>query len=143
MRSALVATIAAVLIVYGLIVLALFLTGRRADARAWVGFVPDCVGLFKRLIGDPRVPRARKALLVLMVGYLVMPIDLVPDFIPVVGQLDDAIIVGLVLSSLVRAGGEPVIRENWRGPESSLNVVLWLAGAGGPSPPQSGGGRRS
>ncbi len=60
-------------------------------------FIPDCLVLFRRLLADGRVPRVRKLALVLMLGYLVLPIDLIPDFIPVAGQLDDAILVALTL----------------------------------------------
>ena len=83
--------------------------------------------LVTRLARDPRVPRRRKLLLLGLVGYLALPLDLVPDFIPVAGQLDDAIIVALVLRHLVRAGGEPLIRELWPGPERSLALILRLA----------------
>ena len=90
-------------------------------------FIPDCIVLVTRLARDPRVPRRRKLLLLGLVGYLALPFDLVPDFIPVAGQLDDAIIVALVLRHLVRAGGEPLIRELWPGPERSLALILRLA----------------
>ena len=115
--------------VYALAVLALLLAGRRSHARALAGFVPDCARLFKRLAGDPRVPRRHKAVLVLVGGYLAMPIDLVPDFIPIAGQLDDAILVAIALRSLVRAAGSEVVTENWPGPPSSLAVVLRMAAA--------------
>ena len=101
--------------------------GRRQDARALATFIPDCILLVTRLARDPRVPRRRKLLLLGLVGYLALPFDLVPDFIPVAGQLDDAIIVALVLRHLVRAGGEPLIRELWPGPERSLALILRLA----------------
>jgi uncharacterized membrane protein YkvA (DUF1232 family) len=128
MRTALI-VIALLLALYGLAVLALLLAGRRSDARALAGFVPDCVVLFKRLLGDPVVPRGRKLLVGLLVLYLAMPIDLIPDFIPVAGQLDDAILVGLVLRGLVRGAGPGPIERHWPGPESSLRLVLRLAGA--------------
>ena len=111
-------------------VAALLVAKRGAQARALAGFVPDCLVLFKRLLGDKRVPRGRKIALALLAGYLAMPVDLVPDFIPVAGQLDDAILVALVLRSLVRGAGSDVVREHWPGPEESLRVVLRLAGAG-------------
>ncbi len=80
----------------------LIIAGRRGDAAALARFIPDCVVLFRRLVTDPRVPRRRKLLLLALVAYLVMPLDLVPDFIPVAGQLDDAILVALVLRIVLR-----------------------------------------
>jgi uncharacterized membrane protein YkvA (DUF1232 family) len=114
-------------IVYAVFVAVLVLAGRRGDARALARFVPDCIVLVSRLARDPRVPRRRKLLLLALVGYLALPVDLVPDFIPVAGQLDDAIIVALVLRSLVRSGGKDVIRELWPGPQESLALILRLA----------------
>jgi uncharacterized membrane protein YkvA (DUF1232 family) len=118
----------AALALYAAAVAGLAVAGRRSDARALAGFVPDCARLFKRLAGDPRVPRRHKTALAFVAAYLAMPIDLVPDFIPVAGQLDDAILVALVLRSLVRAAGSDVVAEHWPGPGSSLAVVLRMAG---------------
>jgi len=101
--------------------------GRREDARALATLIPDCVILVGRLVRDPRVSRRRKLLLVALVGYLALPFDLVPDFIPVAGQLDDAIVVALVLRSLVRSGGEPLVRELWPGAERTLALILRFA----------------
>jgi uncharacterized membrane protein YkvA (DUF1232 family) len=110
------------------LVVALLLVGRRGDARALAGFVPDCIVLVGRLMKDERVPRRRKLLLAALVGYLALPIDLVPDFIPVAGQLDDVLIVALVLRRFLRSGGDHLVREHWPGPEQSLRLVLRLAG---------------
>jgi uncharacterized membrane protein YkvA (DUF1232 family) len=101
--------------------------GRGEDARALVRFIPDCVVLFRRLLGDERVPRRTKLLLAVVIVYLVSPIDLIPDFIPVAGQLDDAIALALVVRSLLRAGGPELLREHWPGPASSLNALMRLA----------------
>jgi uncharacterized membrane protein YkvA (DUF1232 family) len=121
--------------VYVLAVLALVVAGRRTDARALAGFIPDCLVLVKRLLADPRVPRRRKLLLVLLVAYLAMPIDLVPDFIPVAGQLDDAIVVALVFRAVLRSGGEALLHEHWSGPPRSLDLVRRLTF--GPRAPQA------
>jgi uncharacterized membrane protein YkvA (DUF1232 family) len=116
-----------VLSIYALFLAALYIAGRRAEARALAGFIPDCIVLFRRLLSDARVSKVRKFLIVALIGYLVMPLDLVPDFIPVVGQLDDAILVALVLRTVLRSGGPDVVREHWPGPEDSLRVILRLA----------------
>jgi uncharacterized membrane protein YkvA (DUF1232 family) len=114
-------------VVYAAFVVALVLVGRRSDARALATFIPDCIVLVSRLARDARVPRRRKLLLLVLVGYLALPFDLVPDFIPIAGQLDDAIIVALVLRSFVRSGDRNLIRELWPGPEQSLALILRLA----------------
>jgi uncharacterized membrane protein YkvA (DUF1232 family) len=120
--------LAALVLVYAGIVGALAVTGRGAEARAFARFVPDCIVLFRRLLSDPRVSRGRKLLLLGMVAYLAMPFDLIPDFIPVAGQLDDAILVALVLRTVLRGAGAPLVREHWPGPETSLDAVVRLAG---------------
>jgi uncharacterized membrane protein YkvA (DUF1232 family) len=117
-------------VVYGAFVVALVLLGRRGDARALATFIPDCIVLVTRLAREPRVPRRRKLLLLALVLYLSLPFDLVPDFIPVAGQLDDVIVVALVLRHFLRAGGEPLIRELWPGPERSLALILRLSRTG-------------
>jgi uncharacterized membrane protein YkvA (DUF1232 family) len=119
--------VGATLLIYGAFVLALLVVGRRTDARALAGFIPDCIVLFRRLLADDRIPRSRKALIVALIAYLAMPFDLVPDFIPVAGQLDDAILVALVLRSLLRAGGQQLLSEHWPGPQSSREAISRLA----------------
>jgi uncharacterized membrane protein YkvA (DUF1232 family) len=119
--------VGACVLLYALLVAALAVAGRYEGARALASFIPDCVVLCGRLLGDPRVPRRRKALLVALTGYLALPFDLVPDFIPVAGQLDDVVFVALVLRTLLHGGGNSLIREHWPGPESSLVLVLRLA----------------
>ena len=114
-------------LVWAVFVGALLAFGRREWAVAVARFVPDCVVLMQRLLRDERVPRRRKALLVVAAAYLAMPFDLVPDFIPVAGQLDDALVVGLVLRSIVRGGGESLVREHWPGPPKGLELVIRLA----------------
>ena len=120
---------ACVLVVYAAFVAALIVAGRWPGARGVARFIRDCVVLVRRLLGDPRVPRRHKLLLGALVGYLALPFDLGPDFIPVAGHLDDAVAVALALRVVLRGSGTDLLREHWPGPESSLAVVLRFAGA--------------
>jgi uncharacterized membrane protein YkvA (DUF1232 family) len=120
---------ACLLVVYAAFVVALIVVGRRQGARSVARFIPDCIVLLRRLLADPRVPRRYKLLLGALVGYLAFPFDLVPDFIPIAGQIDDAVVVALALRAVLRGSGTELLREHWPGPESSLAVVLRLVGA--------------
>jgi uncharacterized membrane protein YkvA (DUF1232 family) len=113
----------AVLIAYALVVLTFVVAGRHEDARAIAGFVPDCVVLFTRLFRDERLPGRQKVLVAALIPYLVSPIDLIPDFIPIAGQLDDAVLVALVLRRIVRRNPR-LVHELWPGPSSSLTLIL-------------------
>lgn len=129
MTTTLLAVGLGALLLYALLVLVLVATGRRTDARALAGFLPDCLVLLTRLGTDSRVPRGGKLALALAAAYVAFPIDLVPDFIPVAGQLDDAIVIALALRSVLRAVGPRLVEEHWPGPARTLGVVLRLAGA--------------
>ena len=83
--------------------------------------------LFKRLVRDPRVPRRAKAALWLLLPYLALPFDLIPDFIPVIGHLDDALLVAAAIAYVARTAGREVIEELWPGSERGLRIVLALA----------------
>jgi uncharacterized membrane protein YkvA (DUF1232 family) len=109
-------------------VAALIAAGRREDARALAGFIPDCLVLVSRLARDRRVSRVRRAVLFVVLGYLALPIDLVPDFLPGIGHLDDAVLLGLALRLVVHGGGAELVREAWPGPQASLTLVLRAAG---------------
>lgn len=120
-------SLAALVGLYAAFVLILFALGRHRDARAVARFIPDCLVLFRRLLGDPRVPRARKLAVAALIAYLALPIDLIPDFIPVAGQLDDAILVALVLRFVLTGGGPALLAEHWPGPPESAAVIGRLA----------------
>ena len=130
MSSWLVYSVAVFLAAYALIVVAFVIAGRRDDARAVAGLVPDCVVLFSRLLRDPRVPRRHKLLVAALLPYLAMPFDLVPDFIPVAGQLDDAVIVIFVMRHLAQRDSGLLV-EHWPGPRSSLALLLRFVGVPG------------
>ncbi len=113
--------------IYAAFVGCLVVAGRGDHARAFVRFLPDSTILIRRIVGDRRVPRRSKLLLVGLIAYLAMPFDLVPDFIPIAGQLDDAIIVAIVLRKLFRATGKELLEEHWPGPRASLDVLIRVA----------------
>ena len=93
---------AGVLVVYAAFVVTLIVAGRRPSVRDLARFIPDCIVLVSRLLRDPRVPRRHKLLLGALVGYLALPFDIVPDFIPVAGYLDDVLVVVLTLRAVLR-----------------------------------------
>ena len=112
---------------YAAAVLALAVAGRDADARALARFVPDCVVLFKRLLTDPRVEWWRKALLVVVIVYLVSPIDLRAGLHPGGGQLDDAILVVIALRVLLRGPARACSPSTGPGRGSRCMVILRFA----------------
>src|SRR5438094_8067274 len=115
------------LLLYLAFVALLVVAGRREGARALASFIPDCAVLIGRLLRDGRVPRRHKLLLAALLAYLALPFDLVPDFIPVVGQIDDVLVTVLVLRAFLKANGEESVRARWPGPQQSLDLVLRLA----------------
>ncbi len=90
--------------------------------------LPDVLRLVQRLARDPALPRGIRWRLALLLAYLALPIDLVPDFIPVAGYADDVLLVAWVLRSVVRAAGPAALEQHWPGTEEGLVVVRRLAG---------------
>jgi uncharacterized membrane protein YkvA (DUF1232 family) len=118
----------AVIVVWLLAVLVLLWSGRKTLARELVVLLPNLVRLFRGLIGDPRVPRGSKALLLMGAVWLASPIDLIPEFLPGIGGIDDAVVAALVLRHLVRRAGDDVVREHWRGDPRTISLILRAAG---------------
>lgn len=88
--------------------------------------IPNLAKLLGRLIKDPRVSRRSKLLAMGTMAYVVSPIDLLPDVIPVIGQVDDVILLIFALNHLVRTSGEHVIREHWDGDRDVLELIRML-----------------
>ena len=93
-----------------------------------VRLLPDLLRLLRRLAADSKLPRGVRARIVLLMVYLALPIDLIPDFLPVVGYADDAIIVAFVLRSVVRGAGIEAVRAHWPGTESGFAALARLTG---------------
>ncbi|MFE2747082.1 YkvA family protein [Streptomyces scopuliridis] len=100
-----------------------------------IRLLPDLLRLIPRLARDPQLPRGVRVRLWLLLGYLAMPIDLIPDFIPVLGYADDAIVVAATLRSVVRAAGPEALTRHWPGTPDGLTAVRRLAGLPRVSPP--------
>lgn len=125
MRALLIALAVAVGL-YVVAIAALYLAGRRTAAREVAALLPNLLMLFKGLIRDPRVPRKSKLLLVFGAAWVASPIDLIPEFIPVLGPLDDAVVAALILRHLLRTAGRDVVAEHWRGDPATLARLLRL-----------------
>lgn len=98
---------------------------RRRDA---LRLLPDVIRLVRRLAGDHSLPRGVRVRLLLLLAYLAFPVDLVPDFIPVLGYADDAIAVLLVLRSVARSAGPEALERHWPGTPDGLAAVRRLVG---------------
>jgi len=102
----------------------LYVFGRRVAARELAALLPNLVVLFRGLLRDPRVRRGTKAWLWVGLVWFVSPIDLVPEFIPVLGPLDDAVVAALILRHVLRSSGPEVIADHWRGNPETLDRLL-------------------
>jgi uncharacterized membrane protein YkvA (DUF1232 family) len=98
--------------------------------REALRILPDALRLIRRLAADETLPRGVRVRLVLLLIYLAMPFDLIPDFIPVLGYADDAIVVAAVLRSVVRRAGIDAVRAHWPGSEDGFAALVRVAGLG-------------
>lgn len=99
--------------------------------REALRLLPDVLRLVRRLAADPDLPRGVRVRLALLLAYLALPLDLVPDFIPVLGYADDAIIVVVVLRSVIRRAGLPAVRRHWPGTDDGFTALTRLTGLDG------------
>lgn len=124
-----------VLLLWGALMVALWLVKPdEVGLRDALRLLPDVVRLVKRLASDPTMPRGIRVRLALLLAYLALPFDLVPDFIPLIGYADDAIIVAAVLRSVVRRAGQQAVRHHWPGTDEGFAALVRLAGIDRASP---------
>ena len=130
MVDTLLEVLAALLVLYVLIVVMLWVYARRhpeiVSMRDALRMVPDLLRLVRRLASDNSMPRGLRIRLLLLLVYLASPIDLIPDFIPVLGYADDAIVIGVVLRSVIRRTGPDIVRKHWPGSAEGLALLAQL-----------------
>lgn len=95
----------------------------RGVVRDLASLVPNLVKLLARLVRDPRVPRRSKILVGAVVAYLISPLDLVPDAIPLLGVADDVLLAVYAVNHMLQRAGEEVVLEHWDGPQDLLEMV--------------------
>ena len=110
--------------IWAVAVIVLIALGRRSQARELATLIPNLLVLFRGLLRDPRVPRSAKLWLGFALVWIASPIDLVPEFIPIAGPLDDAIVAALVLRYLLRRTDRSVLFEHWRGDPATLEAIV-------------------
>jgi uncharacterized membrane protein YkvA (DUF1232 family) len=113
-----------------LVVALLIVRPRGPMLREAVRILPDALRLLRRLAADRALPRGVRIRLTLLLVYLAVPIDIIPDFIPVLGYADDAIIAVAVLRGVVRRAGLPAVRRHWPGTDDGFAALCRLAGLG-------------
>jgi uncharacterized membrane protein YkvA (DUF1232 family) len=134
--SALIAVAVGLIIVWMALLIALaVIRPKDLSVTDALRLLPDTVVLLRRLAADPQLARGVRVRLLLLLAYLILPIDLVPDFIPVLGYADDAIIVAAALRSVVRRAGPGALDKHWPGTPEGLHAVRRLTGI--PSPPET------
>lgn len=128
----LIGVAAGLVLIYAILLVLLSRSARKqgdsVQLREALRLVPDVIRLLRRLAADPALPRGVRIRLLLLLAYLVCPIDLVPDFIPVLGYADDAVIVGIALRSVARRAGPLALDRHWPGSPEGLAVVRRFAG---------------
>ena len=125
-----IATVAGLAVLWLAVIAVLWATKGRFDLaalREGLRMLPDLIRLLKRLAADRTLPRGVRIRLWLLLAYLLFPVDLVPDFIPIIGYADDAIIVALALRSVIRHAGPQAVERHWPGTDDGLTAILRLA----------------
>ena len=123
----LIGVVGALLLLWLLLIAVLWAT--RPDElrlRELLRLLPDVLRLIRRLAADGSLPRGVRLRLWLLLAYLAFPLDLVPDFIPVLGYADDAIVVALVLRAVVRRAGTDAVTRHWPGTADGLSALRRL-----------------
>ncbi|OBG63414.1 MULTISPECIES: YkvA family protein [unclassified Mycobacterium] len=120
-------------VIWVLLALTFWLLRPKAKLQDLVRLLPDVLRLLKRLAADSELPRRIRIALVALIAFVVSPIDLIPDAIPVIGFADDVVIVGLVLRWVSRVAGPDALARHWPGSPDGLATLCWLCGLPDPA----------
>jgi uncharacterized membrane protein YkvA (DUF1232 family) len=124
-----VGIIAGLLVVWALLIGILWiLRPRDVGLRDLVAVVPDVLRLVRGLLADGSVPIGVRLALAGLLAWLVSPIDLIPEFIPVLGPLDDVVVTVLVLRYVARRLGVPELRRRWPGSDAGFDLLVRILG---------------
>lgn len=122
---------AGLLLAYAVLLVLLWIYARRhpetVTMKDALRLLPDLLRLVRRLAADRTLAAGVRVRLVLLLAYLLLPIDLVPDFVPVIGYADDAVIVALVLRSVLKRAGPGALERHWPGSPAGLEIILRAA----------------
>jgi len=100
---------------------------KRAKLREMLLFIPNLVSLLYALLKDPRVSQADKAILAGVIIYVIVPIDVIPDFIPFIGQVDDAYLLAISIMRLLNRADRRVVLDHWKGKTDIKELVTNIA----------------
>jgi uncharacterized membrane protein YkvA (DUF1232 family) len=100
------------------------MTDRDATRRDLVFALPQILRLLWRVVRDERVPTVVRGGLVAVAAYLALPFDVIPDWIPIAGQLDDFVVLTVGVRTLLRRIPEPILREHWSGEPNVLETLV-------------------
>ncbi|OBH12899.1 YkvA family protein [Mycobacterium sp. E3247] len=120
-------------VIWVILAITLWLMKPQANMQDLVRLLPDVLRLLKRLAADDELPRRIRIALVALIAFVVSPIDLIPDAIPVIGFADDVIIVGLVLRWISRTAGSEALAKHWPGTPEGLATLCKLCGLPDPA----------
>lgn len=126
---------AALLLAWAVLVVALLAVRPRGRLlEEALRLLPDVLRLVRRLAADRSMPRGVRVRLVLLLAYLALPVDIIPDFVPVLGYCDDAVVVVAVLRSVVRRAGLAAVRAHWPGTDDGFAALVRVTGIAGMRP---------
>ena len=129
----LIGIVSALAVIWLILAVTFWLVKPKANMQDLIRLLPDVLRLLKRLAADPELPRRIRIALVALIAFVVSPIDLIPDAIPVIGFADDVVLVILVLRWISRTAGRDALARHWPGTPDGLATLCWLCGLPDPA----------